>query len=66
MYLVYTLYIVECIQVILASHDAYKVLGGGWGDIDALTKAHYQWIDSQMMTGIGAFRCSELLRTHAN
>ncbi|KAI0807597.1 hypothetical protein C8Q74DRAFT_75532 [Fomes fomentarius] len=50
--LIYTLYIVECIQVILASHDAYKVLGEGWGDIDALTKVHYQWIDSQMITGI--------------
>ena len=40
----------------LASHDAYQVLGGGWGDTDALTKAHYQWLDSPVMTGIGAFR----------
>ena len=50
---VYCLYTIECVQVAIASHDANKVLGEGWGDTDELFKTHYFWITSPLTTGIG-------------
>ncbi|KAI0748587.1 hypothetical protein C8Q80DRAFT_1172658 [Daedaleopsis nitida] len=36
----------------MATHDAYKVLGAGWGDAEALDKPHWLWFDTPLMTGI--------------
>ncbi|KAI0709503.1 hypothetical protein C8Q76DRAFT_799500 [Earliella scabrosa] len=50
--LIYVLYALECLQITLASHDAYKVLGEGWGDPEALFNPHLLWFETPVMTGI--------------
>ncbi|RPD80296.1 hypothetical protein L226DRAFT_197045 [Lentinus tigrinus ALCF2SS1-7] len=50
--LIYSLYTIECLQVAMASHDANKVLGVGWGNVEELYKAHWLWITAPVMTGI--------------
>ncbi|TFK86051.1 hypothetical protein K466DRAFT_551121 [Polyporus arcularius HHB13444] len=50
--LIYSLYIIECLQVAMASHDADKVLGAGWGNTEELYRAHWLWITSPVFTGI--------------
>ncbi len=37
----------------MASHDADKVLGAGWGNTEELYRAHWLWITSPVLTGIG-------------
>ncbi|RDX56524.1 hypothetical protein OH76DRAFT_394270 [Lentinus brumalis] len=50
--LIYSLYSIECLQVAMASHDADKVLGAGWGNTEELYRAHWLWITSPVLTGI--------------
>ncbi|SJK98193.1 uncharacterized protein ARMOST_01454 [Armillaria ostoyae] len=51
-YLVYGVYIVEFVQTILASHDAFASFGYGFGDLDALTDVHFNWLIVPIMTAI--------------
>ncbi|KAI0724005.1 hypothetical protein C8T65DRAFT_93159 [Cerioporus squamosus] len=50
--LIYSLYTIECVQVAMASHDADKVLGTGWGNTEELYRTHWLWINAPVMTGI--------------
>ncbi|KAK0486408.1 hypothetical protein IW261DRAFT_1559810 [Armillaria novae-zelandiae] len=42
--LVYGVYILELIQTILVTHDAFTVFGYGFGDFEALTEMHSNWL----------------------
>jgi hypothetical protein len=50
---VYGLYLVEVVQVILATHDAFNIYGAGWGNIAALNNLQWSWFDTPIMSGIG-------------
>ncbi|KAK0486831.1 hypothetical protein EDD18DRAFT_1466758 [Armillaria luteobubalina] len=52
--LVYGVYIVELVQAILVAHDAFAVFGHGFGDLDALTNVHFNWLVDPIMGGIAA------------
>ncbi|KAK0241101.1 hypothetical protein EDD85DRAFT_389460 [Armillaria nabsnona] len=53
-YVVYGIYIVEFAQTILVSHDAFAIFGYGFGDIEALTNIHFNWLVVPIMGVITA------------
>ncbi|KAK0226572.1 hypothetical protein IW262DRAFT_1480634, partial [Armillaria fumosa] len=53
-YLVYGTYIVEFVQTILLSHDAFAMFGYGFGDLGALTDIHFYWLFGPIMSAITA------------
>ncbi|KAK0241167.1 hypothetical protein EDD85DRAFT_1020027 [Armillaria nabsnona] len=54
-YLVYGLYVVEFVQTILVTHDAFAVFGYGFGDLEALIDVHFGWLVSPIMGAAAAF-----------
>ena len=56
--LVYGVYLVECIQTALITHDALRYFGSGFGDLQNLDRVQWLWIDTPILSGIG-----EWLRT---
>ncbi|KAK0191677.1 hypothetical protein F5146DRAFT_1198102 [Armillaria mellea] len=54
-YLVYGIYIVEFIQTMLVTHDAFAAFGYGFGDMDALAAVYFSWLTVPIMSGIVAF-----------
>jgi hypothetical protein len=57
--IVYGLYILECVQVVMTTHDAFAMLGAGWGNLEALHNPHWLWFDTPVLSGISesAARC---------
>ncbi|KAK0459901.1 hypothetical protein IW261DRAFT_426718 [Armillaria novae-zelandiae] len=53
-YLVYGIYMVEFVQTILLTHDAFATFGYGFGDLDALTDMHFYWLFGPIMSAITA------------
>ncbi|PBK61306.1 hypothetical protein ARMSODRAFT_1025823 [Armillaria solidipes] len=41
--LVYGIYIVEFVQTMIFTHDAFAAFGYGFGDMEALTDMHFNW-----------------------
>ncbi|PBK86492.1 hypothetical protein ARMGADRAFT_1168995 [Armillaria gallica] len=54
-YLVYGIYVVEFVQTILVSHDVFAVFGYGFGNIEALTEVHFNWLIVPIMSAVAAF-----------
>ncbi len=52
-YLVYGIYIVEFVQTILVSHDIFAMFGYGFGNIEALTEVHFNWLIIPIMSAVG-------------
>ncbi len=52
-YLVYGTYIVEFVQTILLSCDAFAKFGYGFGDLNALTDVHLSWLIGPIMGAAG-------------
>ncbi|KAK0183624.1 hypothetical protein F5146DRAFT_1230723 [Armillaria mellea] len=52
--LVYGIYIVEFVQTMLFTHDAFATFGYGFGDFDALTGMSFNWITVPIMSGAAA------------
>ncbi|PBL04271.1 hypothetical protein ARMGADRAFT_1070746 [Armillaria gallica] len=53
-YLVYGIYIIEFVQTMLITHDAFAALGYGFGDVEALTRMHFNWLTVPIMSAIVA------------
>ncbi|KAK0459340.1 uncharacterized protein EV420DRAFT_316303 [Desarmillaria tabescens] len=53
-YLVYGIYIVEFVQTMFVTHDAFAEFGYGFGDIVALTDVHFNWFAVPIMSGVVA------------
>ena len=54
---VWTVYLLETAQTILATHDAFSALAIGWGQTDALLKPHLLWFSVPVMDGISTSTC---------
>lgn len=50
---VYSVYIIELVQTILVTHDSMDIFGFGFGDIEAATAIHFDWLTVPMMSGVG-------------
>ncbi|KAK0459364.1 uncharacterized protein EV420DRAFT_1642328 [Desarmillaria tabescens] len=48
--LVYGIYTVEFVQTMLVTHDAFAMFGYGFGDIEALTDMHFDWLTVPIMS----------------
>ncbi|PBK58811.1 hypothetical protein ARMSODRAFT_856043, partial [Armillaria solidipes] len=53
-YLVYGIYVVEFVQTMLVTHDAFVEFGYGFGDIEALTDMHFDWLTVPIMSAAAA------------
>ncbi|KAK0468773.1 hypothetical protein IW261DRAFT_1372803 [Armillaria novae-zelandiae] len=54
-YLVYGIYIIEFVETILFTHDAFAKFGYGFGDIEALIRMDFNWLAVPIMSGVIAF-----------
>ncbi|KAK0486473.1 hypothetical protein IW261DRAFT_1604609 [Armillaria novae-zelandiae] len=50
--LVYGIYIVEFVQTMLVSHDVFVIFGYGFGDMDALTGMHFNWLTVPVVSAV--------------
>ncbi|KAJ7801535.1 hypothetical protein B0H13DRAFT_2389984 [Mycena leptocephala] len=53
--LVYGIYMVEFVQTMLVTHDAFAMFGFGFGNVAALTNMHFDWLTVPIMSGLVAF-----------
>ncbi|KAK0196026.1 hypothetical protein F5146DRAFT_1220665 [Armillaria mellea] len=53
-YLVYGVYVVELVQTILASHDAFRLFGYDYGNFEALTDMRLNWLTVPIMSALCA------------
>ncbi|KAK0459350.1 uncharacterized protein EV420DRAFT_1642315 [Desarmillaria tabescens] len=53
-YLVYGIYVVEFVQTILVTHDAFAEFGYGFGNIEVLTGMHFNWLTVPIMSAVVA------------
>ncbi|KAK0212242.1 hypothetical protein DFS33DRAFT_12960 [Desarmillaria ectypa] len=53
-YLVYGIYIVELVQMVLVTHDAFAMFGYGFGNVEAVTDIHFDWLTVPIMSGAAA------------
>ncbi|KAK0222792.1 hypothetical protein EDD85DRAFT_1027972 [Armillaria nabsnona] len=51
-YLVYGGYIIEFVQTMLFTHDAFATFGYGFGDVEALTRVHFYWFTVPIMSAV--------------
>ncbi|KAK0474437.1 hypothetical protein IW261DRAFT_1568816 [Armillaria novae-zelandiae] len=51
-YLVYGIYIIEFVQTVLFTHDAFAEFGYGFGDIEALTAMNFNWLTVSIMSAV--------------
>ena len=61
--LVLFIYLFEFAQTLIATHDAFKALGSGWGDSTALKNPQLAWLSVPMMSGISKFKAFFFIRT---
>lgn len=47
-----TAYFLETTQVILATHDAFRVYGSGWGVVPELDKIGLLWLNTPLFAGL--------------
>ncbi|KAK0225148.1 hypothetical protein EDD85DRAFT_958886 [Armillaria nabsnona] len=53
--LVYGIYSIEFVQMVLVTHDAFEIFGYGFGDIDAITEIHFDWLTGPIISSIASF-----------
>ncbi|KAK7023174.1 hypothetical protein R3P38DRAFT_2532364, partial [Favolaschia claudopus] len=53
--LVYGVYLIEVVQTILMTHDAFTNFGTGFGNSNTLRGVHFDWLTIPVMSGIVAF-----------
>ncbi|KAJ7200002.1 hypothetical protein GGX14DRAFT_661026 [Mycena pura] len=53
--LVYTVYIIEFVQTMLMTYDAFGTFGYGYGDLSTVTNVHFDWLCIPIMGGIIGF-----------
>jgi hypothetical protein len=51
--LVWMLFFVECLGTVFGTHAAWKALGAGWGDLEALTKPVWSFTAFPPICGFG-------------
>ncbi|KIK01539.1 hypothetical protein K443DRAFT_661744 [Laccaria amethystina LaAM-08-1] len=58
--IIYFLFVVELVQTILATKDAYTVYAEGFGQYEALDKLHLLWLTLPVMSGLVGFFCHSI------
>lgn len=58
---VYSLLVIETVQVVLNTWDVFDIFAAGFGDFDNLDHIHMSWFAVPIMTGLGASKPSRTL-----
>lgn len=51
--LVYIVYVLDTVQTILVTHDAFTYFAAGFGNVDTLGGAQLEWLAVPTISGIG-------------
>ncbi|KAF5319251.1 hypothetical protein D9619_008327 [Psilocybe cf. subviscida] len=51
-YLVFGIFVIETAQTICLTHDMFKWLASGWGDLSQLVLVNWAWLDTPIMCGV--------------
>ncbi|PBK67137.1 hypothetical protein ARMSODRAFT_320239 [Armillaria solidipes] len=51
-YLVYGIYVIEFVQTMFVSHDAFATFGYSFGDMDALARLNFSWLTVPVMSAV--------------
>ncbi|KAJ7847582.1 hypothetical protein B0H14DRAFT_3867428 [Mycena olivaceomarginata] len=51
-YLVYAVYCIQLVDITLSTRDAFTRFGSGFGDVSVLTKIHFTWLTSPIITAL--------------
>lgn len=60
--LVYSVYLVEVVQTIFVTHDAFEEYAKGFGNLKALEAEDLHWIAVPVFSGIGKHRFHQVSR----
>ncbi|PBK86607.1 hypothetical protein ARMGADRAFT_1066514 [Armillaria gallica] len=52
--LVYGIYVIEIVQTMLVTHDVFAIFGYGFGDMEALTDMHLDWLTVPVVSAVVA------------
>lgn len=53
--LVYSLFILETIQTLIATNDAFNTFARNFGDASLLLSMQHIWLAAPVLTGIGSY-----------
>lgn len=62
--LVYGIYLIEIVQTILVTHDAFNAYASGFGNLQALGSAQLEWLAVPILSGIGGSTAPTFWHTH--
>ncbi len=51
--LVYGVYVMEFIQTVFVTYDAFVIFAFGFGDVKSLTAVHFHWLTIPIMSAFG-------------
>ena len=54
------MYLLQTLQIALASHDAWQVFAVGWGNADALDSPQWLWFDVPVLSGISTCHAADV------
>lgn len=63
-FVVYAMYILELLQTVLITHDAFADLGFGFGDPSSLFQIRLGWFTVPILSSLGIFSSSQLKYFH--
>lgn len=61
--LVYTIYLIEFVQTILVSHDAFNAYAKFYGNLDELNAMQNEWLTVPVMSSIGKHHSKHFIST---
>lgn len=53
-FIVYGVFVVETLQLVMATHDSFHTLALGWGNFSDLLEVWFTWFDLPFLTGLSA------------
>lgn len=53
--LIFGLFVIETAQTVLCTHDLFAAYASGWGNLAQLGSAHFEWLATPIMSGIGIY-----------
>ncbi|KAK0498686.1 hypothetical protein EDD18DRAFT_1350101 [Armillaria luteobubalina] len=52
--LVYGIYVIEFVQTMLVTHDAFAAFGYGFGDMDVLSRLNFSWLTGPVLSAVAS------------
>ncbi|EMD36402.1 hypothetical protein CERSUDRAFT_115404 [Gelatoporia subvermispora B] len=64
--IVYGVFLLETLQIVMTTHDAFHELALSWGDCEGLVALYWSWFDQPILAGLttGIIQCSYAYRIY--